>query len=177
VDVRNVGSSDEVGKCSNVHSKAPLVGLARGRWCEFVAPNLGTGVVPALRRVDHRTRLVETTIPVGDRPLAVAVSAGAVWVASTEAVEGMIYRTDPARNRVVGTISVGAIPRAHESHSEKRADEVGICSRRRESGSDDLRDSLRVPASATPLLGPPPSRSGWREPAWTLSRGMGAAEG
>ena len=90
-------------------------GLAFGEntlWVVSGGPNRVDGVSPALRRIDTRTRLLETTIPVGDRPVAVAVAAGSTWVASMERAEGAIYRVDPQDNRVADTITVGSIPRA-----------------------------------------------------------------
>ena len=81
-------------------------------WVVSGGPNRQEGVAPALRRVDSRTRLLQTTIAVGDRPVAVAAAAGSTWVASLEGSEGTIYRVDPVRNRVVATITVGSIPTA-----------------------------------------------------------------
>jgi DNA-binding SARP family transcriptional activator/DNA-binding beta-propeller fold protein YncE len=45
-------------------------------------------------------------IPVGSRPIAVAVGAGAVWVANADA--GTVSRVDPRTRRVVETIGTGA---------------------------------------------------------------------
>jgi YVTN family beta-propeller protein len=47
-------------------------------------------------------------IPVGDGPTAVALGAGAVWVANTAA--GTVSRIDPKTKTVVSTIRVGAAP-------------------------------------------------------------------
>ena len=44
----------------------------------------------------------------GVGPTAIAVGAGAVWVANTEA--GTISRIDPATNEVGDTIELGAAP-------------------------------------------------------------------
>ena len=46
-----------------------------------------------------------STIPVADEPVAVAVGAGAVWVASSAV--GTVSRIDPAANEVVETIETG----------------------------------------------------------------------
>ena len=48
------------------------------------------------------------TIPVGDGPEAVAVGAGAVWVANR--LDGTVSRIDPEANEVVATIAVGNAP-------------------------------------------------------------------
>jgi YVTN family beta-propeller protein len=60
----------------------------------------------ALRRIDFRTRLIETTIRVGSDPVAVASMGGSIWVASRS--DGAVSRIDPATNRVVDTITLGA---------------------------------------------------------------------
>jgi DNA-binding SARP family transcriptional activator/DNA-binding beta-propeller fold protein YncE len=70
------------------------------------------GLTRALRRVDLPSRIVDETIPVGDRPVAVAPAAGSIWVASRDDGEGTVYRIDPADDRVVDTIAVGSIPTA-----------------------------------------------------------------
>jgi YVTN family beta-propeller protein len=47
-------------------------------------------------------------IGVGDRPVAVAVDANAVWVAN--AGDGTVSRIDPETSEVVATIDVGPAP-------------------------------------------------------------------
>ncbi|HEX6022028.1 MAG TPA: BTAD domain-containing putative transcriptional regulator [Solirubrobacter sp.] len=79
-------------------------------WIVSGGPNQVGGVVQALRRLDLRGRLVQTTIPVGGSPNAVTVADGSIWTASGS--DGRIDRVDPARNRVVDTIKVGASPTA-----------------------------------------------------------------
>jgi DNA-binding SARP family transcriptional activator/DNA-binding beta-propeller fold protein YncE len=81
-------------------------------WVVSGRPASGGGVVPALRPVDLQTRLLRTTIDVGDRPVAVAATPASIWVASRNGNDGVIYRVDPAHDRVVDTISVGSIPTA-----------------------------------------------------------------
>ena len=49
-----------------------------------------------------------TTIPVGARPVAIAVGGGAVWVASAGA--GTVSRIDPVTRQVTETIEVGNAP-------------------------------------------------------------------
>ena len=49
-----------------------------------------------------------TTIPVGRHPSALAVGAGAVWVANAH--DGTVSRIDPRSNRVVEVISIGSSP-------------------------------------------------------------------
>jgi peptide/nickel transport system substrate-binding protein len=49
-----------------------------------------------------------TTIAVGSAPSAIAVGAGAVWVANR--LDGTVSRIDPRANRVVATVPVGGAP-------------------------------------------------------------------
>ena len=86
------------------------IAWGEGVWVVSGGPARASGVAPALRRVDPRTGLLETTIAVGERATGVAVAAGSTWVASTKDDQGAVYRVDPAENRVVDTIRVGAIP-------------------------------------------------------------------
>jgi streptogramin lyase len=55
-----------------------------------------------LQRIDPVTDAVVATIPVGDGPEGVAVTAGAVWVADEH--DGAVTRVDPATNKVVAKI-------------------------------------------------------------------------
>jgi DNA-binding SARP family transcriptional activator len=67
---------------------------------------------PHLRRVDPQSRSVDDPIEVGERPVAVAVAAGSVWVAGVEGRGGTINRVDPLDEEVVDTIRLGARPTA-----------------------------------------------------------------
>jgi YVTN family beta-propeller protein len=58
-------------------------------------------------RVDPRTNTLEVSVQVGDHPSAVAVGAGAVWVASGD---GTVSRIDPDTDKVTNTIVMGATP-------------------------------------------------------------------
>jgi YVTN family beta-propeller protein len=89
-----------------------------GVWVVSGGPARASGVAPALRRVDPRTGLLETTIAVGERATGIAVGAGSTWVASTSHDQGAVYRIDPAENRVVDTIRVGAIPTSVAADSD-----------------------------------------------------------
>jgi DNA-binding SARP family transcriptional activator/streptogramin lyase len=68
------------------------------------------GIVQALRRVDSRSGLLQTTIAVGADPVAVALAGGSVWVADRS--DRLIQRVDPVLNRRVAPIAVGAQPTA-----------------------------------------------------------------
>ena len=86
-------------------------GLAFGvgsLWVVSGGPGHIGGVRQALRRVDTETRLIQTTIPVGSDPVAVAVAAGSVWVASRS--DRAIARVDAEQNRVVDTLRLGSAP-------------------------------------------------------------------
>ena len=58
-------------------------------------------------RVDPRTNALEVSVQVGEHPSAVAVGAGAVWVASGD---GTVSRVDPETDKVTKTIVLGATP-------------------------------------------------------------------
>ena len=58
-------------------------------------------------RVDPRTNALEVSVQVGEHPSAVAVGAGAVWVASGD---GTVSRVDPETDRVTKTIVLGGTP-------------------------------------------------------------------
>ena len=60
-------------------------------------------------RIDARTEAV-TSIPLDGPPVALAVGAGGVWVASASRAE--VLRIDPRANRVVARIPTGATPTA-----------------------------------------------------------------
>jgi YVTN family beta-propeller protein len=63
-----------------------------------VAPN-------SVAVVDPETGRVTDDVPVGSRPIAVAVGEGAVWVANAD--DGTVQRIDPETRQVVATIGVG----------------------------------------------------------------------
>jgi YVTN family beta-propeller protein len=60
------------------------------------------------RKVNPILGRVERSIAVGERPLAVAVGGGAVWVAGS--YDSTITKIDPTTNRVVRTFRVGYEP-------------------------------------------------------------------
>jgi DNA-binding SARP family transcriptional activator len=85
--------------------------LAFGAGSLWVVSGLPTqvgGVSQALRRLDPHTGLVQTTIPVGSDPVAVAIAGDSIWVAAR--TDGLIERVDPRQNRVVEKIPLGAKP-------------------------------------------------------------------
>jgi DNA-binding SARP family transcriptional activator/DNA-binding beta-propeller fold protein YncE len=105
------------------HSDIPRTGAAVGGIVRDVAVSGGSvwvlsggpnrvGGSPRLRRVDRRTRFPQTAIAVGQNPRVVAVTDDSVWVGGRDGGEGTVYRVDPAGDRVVDIISVGAIPSA-----------------------------------------------------------------
>jgi DNA-binding SARP family transcriptional activator/streptogramin lyase len=87
-------------------------------WIVSGVPQHVGGVVQALRRLDLRGRLVQATFPAGGNPIAVTAADGSIWTASRS--DGTVVRVDPAHNRVVDTIDVGASPTA------LAADEQGV---------------------------------------------------
>jgi DNA-binding SARP family transcriptional activator/streptogramin lyase len=93
---------------ANVGVVRDLAFGAGSLWVVSGASGGGGGVVPALRPIDPHTGVVQATIPVGVDPVAVAVAAGSVWVASRS--DGIIERVDPAQDRVVDTTRIGASP-------------------------------------------------------------------
>jgi YVTN family beta-propeller protein len=56
--------------------------------------------------IDPNTDRVTGDIPVGARPIAVAVGEGAVWVANAD--DGTVSRIDPETQKVVKTIGIGS---------------------------------------------------------------------
>jgi YVTN family beta-propeller protein len=62
----------------------------------------------SVSRIDPRTNAVTRAISVGDAPVALAVGAGAVWVANSG--DGTVSRIDPRTNHVIPTIRVGHRP-------------------------------------------------------------------
>jgi YVTN family beta-propeller protein len=63
-----------------------------------IAPN-------SLAAIDPETNKVVADIPVGRRPVAVAVGGGAVWV--TNGIDQTVDRIDPSTGKVVASIGVG----------------------------------------------------------------------
>jgi DNA-binding SARP family transcriptional activator/streptogramin lyase len=110
---------------SHVPGEAIPVGAVRdltfgagSLWVVSGGPGHIGGVKQRLRRVDLESRLIQTTIPVGSDPVAVAVAAASVWVASRS--DWAIARVDPQQDRVVETLKLGSAPVA------LAADENGI---------------------------------------------------
>lgn len=68
-------------------------------------PHVEAGTVS---RIDPATNAVAATIPVGHFPVAVAVGAGAVWVANQ--FDRSLSKIDPRTNRVVATLKLGGQP-------------------------------------------------------------------
>ena len=63
-----------------------------------VAPN-------SVAVIDSGTNRVTDDVPVGLRPIAIAVGEGAVWVANAD--DGTVQRIDPETRKVVATIGLG----------------------------------------------------------------------
>jgi YVTN family beta-propeller protein len=61
-----------------------------------------------LVRFDTRAREEMASVPIGARPVAVAVGSGTVWVATAS---GTVVRIDPATNTPTATIEIGGEPR------------------------------------------------------------------
>ena len=78
---------------------AVVVMASGGGSAVAVAPN-------SVAVVDTSGKHVVADVPVGTRPLAVAVGAGGVWVANAD--DGTVTRIDPKTRKVVATIGVGA---------------------------------------------------------------------
>jgi DNA-binding SARP family transcriptional activator len=113
------GSRTRVGAVRDLAAGAEsLWVLSRSGWSpaavmKAVRRRLPLPTSPAhLRRVDLHSRSLDDPIDVGEHPVAVAVAAGSIWVASEDGSEGTIYRVDPAEEEVVDTIPLGARPTA-----------------------------------------------------------------
>ena len=80
---------------------AAALTLARGGGAKAI-------VVPpnSVAIVDGKSNRITGFAPVGERPIAVAVGAGAVWVANAD--DGTVDRLDPKTGRIVRTIGIGA---------------------------------------------------------------------
>ena len=61
-----------------------------------------------MSRIDPQGNVSLHAITVGSGPIALAIWAGAVWVANGQ--DGTVSRIDPATNRVVATIKLGHRP-------------------------------------------------------------------
>ena len=61
---------------------------------------------PALVAVDADSNRIVASIPMGSRPVTVAVGAGSIWVG--DARDGTVTRVDERTRRVVRTIGIGA---------------------------------------------------------------------
>ena len=80
-------------------------------WGAAWIPDFDNSVV---RRVDLVSGAVIATIPTGDNPAGVEVSADAVWVANHRA--GTVTRIDPSTNLVIATVEVGPAGPAGPQH-------------------------------------------------------------
>jgi DNA-binding SARP family transcriptional activator len=61
---------------------------------------------PALVAIDPKTNRVVAAIPVGSKPVTVAVGYGSVWVG--DAADGTVSRIDPATRRTIKTIGIAS---------------------------------------------------------------------
>ena len=64
------------------------------------------GLPDSVALIDREQASVVDYVPVGRRPVAVAVGHGSVWVANAD--DGTVSRIDPDRREVIRTIGVGA---------------------------------------------------------------------
>jgi hypothetical protein len=83
--------------------------LAFGGGSLWVVSGLETGaqgVSTALRRVDVRSRVVQTTVALGSNPVAVAVADGSVWLAGGRGIQ----RVDLENDQLIEAISLGSSP-------------------------------------------------------------------
>ena len=108
-DVFPVGAGTRVAEPGTVVGLARSLAFGDGSLWVVSGGRIDQGVVPAVRRVDVDGRVVETTIR-PSHPSAVASAGGSIWV--TSAQDQTITRVDPADNRVVSTIRLGAAPAA-----------------------------------------------------------------
>jgi DNA-binding SARP family transcriptional activator len=72
------------------------------------APTRAEAPVPpdSVALIDPQRSRVVGHVPVGRRPVALAVGRGSIWVANTD--DGTVSRIDPDRREVVRTIGIGA---------------------------------------------------------------------
>jgi YVTN family beta-propeller protein len=97
-------------------ARVPIPALANSSVTNALAVGAGSvwvGLTDAntVWRIDLRTNQLIATIVVGDHPSGIALSPGAVWVASAD---GTVSRIDPSAaqglGRVVQTIRTGGTP-------------------------------------------------------------------
>ena len=69
-------------------------------------PSVVKVTAPALVAIDPKTNRVVASIPVGSKPVAVAVAYGSVWVG--DAADGTVSRVDPAKRATIRTIGIAA---------------------------------------------------------------------
>ena len=69
-------------------------------------PSVVKVTAPALVAIDPRTNRVVASIPVGSKPVAVAVAYGSVWVG--DAADGTVSRVDPVKRATIRTIGIAA---------------------------------------------------------------------
>ncbi len=84
-----------------------LVGAIAGIVVAFTSGSPSpVAVVPnSIAVIDPKANRVADDVPVGSRPVAVAVGEGGVWAANAD--DGTISRIDPKSRKVVGTIGIG----------------------------------------------------------------------
>ena len=70
----------------------------------------GLSAIPArsIGRIDAGTNRLDATVPIGQRPAAITVGHGSVWVANTR--DGTVVRIDPRTSRSVRTLAVEGHP-------------------------------------------------------------------
>ncbi len=97
-DFGTIASELRIGEAANqAQSVRPVAVTADAVWVSY-----GYGEIA---RVDPDGNRVVKRFPIGNDPSAVAVGAGAVWVA--DSTDGTVTRIDPRVNAVVETIQVG----------------------------------------------------------------------
>jgi DNA-binding SARP family transcriptional activator len=79
---------------------ALLLTLGKGKAAAVIVPP------DSVARIDPSGKRIESFVRVGRRPIAVAVGAGAVWVAN--AASGTVTKLDPSTGGFLDTIGVGA---------------------------------------------------------------------
>ncbi len=85
-----------------VHAERPSVGQHRRAWSRAQAP-----VPPdSVAVFDPQRSRVVGHVPVGRRPVAVALGHGSVWVANAD--DGTVSRIDHDRHELIRTIGIGA---------------------------------------------------------------------
>jgi YVTN family beta-propeller protein len=87
----------EIPEARAEHTPTPVPAANSTIW---VADDLADRVA----RIDAATGNILADIPVGDKPVSIAVGEGAVWVGNQ--IDGTVSRIDPETNQVVATIDV-----------------------------------------------------------------------